>query len=960
MRQSAHSSRWGPPMSVSKPRLIVSLIGAGALIAGPLSVPANAAVVEIQILGINDFHGRLEAEGTTATSIPGAAKLAGVVDRLRALNPTGTVFVAAGDNVGASTFTSQALDDRPTIDALNAMDLDASAVGNHEFDRGYDWLSDPVTHGVDGEGRAEWLTLGANVEGEDPPMAPSTVIATGNGVNVGLVGIVTEQTGSLVSPDGIVGITFDGALAAANAEASRLKAEEQADVVILMSHEGSESTVCATIEAEDTAFGEIVRGLNDDVDALIAGHTHTPHDCTIDGRPVLQTGQYGVGLDQLTMTVDTDTNEVVSVNDAATGVVNVPTDVATANTEVAAIVAAAVAEADPIGQVPLGELPEGQDISRAYSLQPNPPPDPPSLKEDRGLESVLGNFVADVQLEATQLSAEETEAELPQIAFMNPGGLRADLLYESSVRGEGDGVVTYREAATVQPFANSLFTMSLTGEQIGQLLEQQWQPAGATRPFLHLGVSDGFTFTYDPAAAAGARITSMQLDGVDIELATDYRVAMNSFLAAGGDNFTTFRAGTGKADTGQTDLDAMVGYFEAHGTVDPSLQERALTEGQYQDDAISDFAIEVPEDLGPGERGDVTISFTSSEAIEAGAVVGFVLGDGLRPMAWPGACENFDDVFLDCSLDGIPAGETALTISVVGLSTGQDLTTSAVGQLFSADFDGNPFDPEVGGFFAEAEMVVLDGELNGQQSDLDDDGTADVVALDSAGRLLLYPGDGSGGFGARSIVGTGFHGQVVLPGDLNGDQADDVIFQASTGALYTFPNRGDGTLGKGVLVGSGFSGWTLLGPGDFDGDTFPDLIGRSPGGQLFLFLGKGDGGFRNARGIGTGWGSLTALVTPGDFNGDGTVDLVARDASNQLYLYPGSGTGSFHHRILFGTGWSFTGITGVGDFDGDLLPDLVARTASGDLFLFRGNGAGRVFKTGTKIGSGWSQLNLVG
>ena len=437
----------------------------------------------------------MEAEGTAATSIPGAAKLAGVVDRLRALNPTGTVFVAAGDNVGASTFTSQALDDRPTIDALNAMDLDASAVGNHEFDRGYDWLSDPVTHGVDGQGRAEWVTLGANVAGEDPPMAPSTVIATGNGVNVGLVGIVTEQTGSLVSPDGIEGITFDGALAAANTEASRLKSEGLADVVILMSHEGSESTVCDTIAAEDTAFGEIVRGLNDDVDALIAGHTHTPHDCTIDGRPVLQTGQYGVGLDQLTMTVDTDTDEVVSVNDAATGVVNVPTDVAPADAEVAAIVAAAVAEADPIGQVELGRIQE--DITRAFSLQANPPPAPPSLKEDRGLESVLGNLVADVQLEATRLSAEETGAEAPQIAFMNPGGLRADLLFTSSPRVEGDGVVTYREAATVQPFANSLFTMTLTGEQIGQVLEQQWQPAGATRPFLHLGVSEGFTYTYD-------------------------------------------------------------------------------------------------------------------------------------------------------------------------------------------------------------------------------------------------------------------------------------------------------------------------------------------------------------------------------------------------------------------------------------------------------------------------------
>ena len=185
----------------------------------------------------------------------------------------------------------------------------------------------------------------------------------------------------------------------------------------------------------------------------------------------------------------------------------------------------------------------------------------PSFPENRGGESTLGNLVADVQRWA--LNADGTRDV--DIAFMNPGGLRADL---------ASGEVTYKEAADVQPFANTLVTLELTAAQIKQVLEEQWQPAGASRPFLKLGINKEFTYTYDPTAATNQHITEMWLNGTKLDTAspTKYLIGANSFLASGGDNFFTLAQGTNKADSGKIDLEGMVDYFDEFGTVSPDLE----------------------------------------------------------------------------------------------------------------------------------------------------------------------------------------------------------------------------------------------------------------------------------------------------------------------------------------------------------------------------------------------------
>lgn len=541
-------------------------IGGLALAVGPLTAPAFAVTDTIQIVGINDFHGRIEALDDNDTDDPtddtgGAAMLAGALNELRAAEPD-TIFVSAGDNVGASTFVSAVQDDEPTIDALNEMGLQVGAAGNHEFDRGYDWLADPATHGVDGTGLAEWPTLGANVEGESPDMPESTTITTASGVVVGFVGVVTEQTRSLVSPDGIAGITFDDPdpVTAANREAAELKAAG-ADVVVLLTHEGSSSTDCATV-ASQGAFGEIVQGASADINAIFSGHTHRAYSCSpVAGTggftgPVVQTGEYGSNFAQVRLNVVTETDTTTVVGSQI-----VPNAGFTPDPEVAAIVEAAVADAEVVGREPIGEI-EG-DITRAFTTDAEG-----MLDDDRGSESPLGNFVADVQLAATA----SPELGGAQIALMNPGGLRADFCMEPDATEcpeptQGDGIVTYADAATVQPFANGLVTMTLTGAQVRQVLEEQWQPEGSSRPFLALGLSAGFGYTYDPDAAAGAHVVDVTLNGEALVPEAPYRVTVNSFLATGGDNFLTLAAGTERQDNGFNDLNVLVGYFQANSPI---------------------------------------------------------------------------------------------------------------------------------------------------------------------------------------------------------------------------------------------------------------------------------------------------------------------------------------------------------------------------------------------------------
>ena len=617
-----------------------------------VGVKGAADPIDINVATINDFHGRIEADGAAA----GAAVLAGAVEQIRAQNPN-TIFAAAGDLIGASTFTSFIQQDNPTIDALNAAGLDVSAAGNHEFDQGYADLRDRV------EKRADWTYLSSNVfltaTGE-PALTPAWVKDI-KGVKVGFIGAVTEDLPTLVSPDGMKGLEVRSIPESVNKVAKQLRdgdaSNGEADVIILLVHEGATTTDVASITPE-SRLGEIVNGVDKSVNAIVSAHTHLAYNHVIDGRPVVSAGQYGENLGLMDIKVDPTTKKLLSITNEIKPLTVGGKPAFPADPEVQAIVDAAKAKAAELGSVKLGDI--TADFNRARQSD--------GKTENRGGESTLGNFVADVQKWSTGAD----------FAVMNPGGLRANLTYASSGAGDADGSVSYKEAATVQPFANTLMTVKLTGAQVKQVLEQQWQPTGSARPFLKLGVSKELTYTYDPAAAAGSHITGIFVNGAPIDAAATYTVGANAFLAAGGDAFTAFQQGTDKKDTGKVDLQSMVDWFAANKTASPDLAQRAVgtvlsapadAAGYKAGESVTLNLSSLAFTAGEKAPGDVTVSLGGKDLVTA-------------PVNPAMTVDAFDEAGTATLTFTIPEGVTgaqALHVSVAGTGTSVQLPITVAG-----------------------------------------------------------------------------------------------------------------------------------------------------------------------------------------------------------------------------------------------------------------------------------------
>ncbi len=573
-------------------RHLVSAATAASLIAAPLAVVATATVaapahaadpIAINLIGINDFHGRIN----TNTS-----KWATTLESLKSPTAAANLVVGAGDLIGASEFASASAADQPTIDVLNTLGLNASAVGNHEFDQGWADLRDRV---IKGKTNATWDYLGANVyaKGTQNPVLPEYASYDVGTLKVAVVGAVTEEVPTLVSPNGIADLDFGDPVAAVNRVAGQLSdgndANGEADVIVATFHAGAEQGAGSSYAAEVAKAGEFQRMANLDshVDAIFNGHTHQVYawDAPVPGvpgktRPILQTGQYAANVGQVTLNVDPDTGEVVTytaANHKAADAADLTNETVK---KVDDIVTAALAKAKEIGNQPVGRL--TADITRAYK---GTAPDGKPI-EDRGAESTLGDLVANALRDGLPATAGK-----PDIGIVNPGGLRADLSYAGNPAtnpADTDGVITYAEANNVLPFVNNVWTVDMTGAQIKAVLEEQWQPAGADRPYLHLGLSDNVEVTQDPSQAQGKRITSVRINDEWLIETKTYKVSTFSFLATGGDNFASFKLGTAH-DTGLVDREVWVGYLQGHPvgpdfarqqTVVTNIADRLQTAGE--------------------------------------------------------------------------------------------------------------------------------------------------------------------------------------------------------------------------------------------------------------------------------------------------------------------------------------------------------------------------------------------
>ncbi|MGY3544866.1 5'-nucleotidase [Bradyrhizobium sp. USDA 4472] len=548
-------------------RHLLRLSGFAFALAALPAAAQTAAPVELRILAINDFHGNLrpppggirindpeDKSKKVMVAAGGAEYMATLVKQLREGHKN-TIFVAAGDLIGASPFLSAMFHDEPTVESLSMMGLAITSVGNHEFDEGKAELlrmQNGGCHPEDGcrgphpftGAKFHYLAASTVETATGKSVLPPYEIREFEGIPVAFIGLTLKETAGIVSPKGIAGLEFRDEAETVNALVPQLKARGVEAIVVLI-HQGGEPSgdynECPDITGP---IVDIVKKFDRAVDLVVSGHTHRAYVCNIDGRLVTSGDKYGTLVTAIDLKLDPVTRDIVGAR--AENII-VATASLARDPEQTALIDAYDKLSAPIANRPAGSV--TQTLSR--------------VPDDAG-ESALGDVIADAQLAATR-DAKDGSAV---IAFTNPGGIRTDLVPKEN------GAVSYGDLFASQPFRNRLVTMTLSGGQLKDLLEQQW--LDPKRPRI-LQVSNGFSYTWDASKPFGERVMAdkMILNGKPIEPAAGYRVTLNDYLAAGGDGFSAAKQGV-SPQYGGYDADALFAFFKAHGPIGPLPPTRIL------------------------------------------------------------------------------------------------------------------------------------------------------------------------------------------------------------------------------------------------------------------------------------------------------------------------------------------------------------------------------------------------
>ena len=532
----------------------------------------------VQLLAINDFHGNLQppsgSSGRIAVGPGGATVNAGGVEylatwikSLRTTNPN-TITIGAGDLIGASPLISGLFHDEPTIESMNALGLDVTGVGNHEFDEGIaellrmqfgNQLGGNGCHPVDGcqdgtpFGGSLFQYLAANVFYEhtnNTILPPYEIHKIGN-AKIAFIGLTLEGTPLIVTPAGVAGLEFRPEVPTINNLVAKLRAEQGVRSFVVLVHQGGFQNAPFPLGYQDSDRCDnfrgdivpIVNGLSNDVDVVVSAHTHQPYICRINGKLVTSASSFGRLITDIDLRIDHQTKDIVS---ATAHNVIVMRDVAK-DPDQTAIINKYDALSGPIANRVVGS--QTADILRVATPAG---------------ETALGDVIADAQLASTS----PTDFGGAVVAFMNPGGIRADLICSAPCSATTPAPVTYNQLFTVQPFNNVMTVKTMTGDMIYRLLEQQFTGANGI-----LQVSNGFAYTWSPTQVPHVINGSVKINGVAVDKTASYRVAMNNFLAGGGDGFTVFNEGTNPLG-GEIDLDAAVNYFMHNSPVSPGPQNR--------------------------------------------------------------------------------------------------------------------------------------------------------------------------------------------------------------------------------------------------------------------------------------------------------------------------------------------------------------------------------------------------
>nr|WP_227610544.1 bifunctional metallophosphatase/5'-nucleotidase [Acinetobacter vivianii] len=547
----------------------------------------------INILAFNDFHGNLEppkrfieaddpndSSKTVRIPVGGVSYFADAIKKLRAQYPNNAV-VSAGDLISASPLTSSLFLDEPTIETMNDIQIDFNAVGNHEFDRGTDELrrlqnggcqqytsAKPCQINPNFEG-AKFNFLAANVSMKADPnktLFPAYKVKTYGGIPVAFIGMTLKATPSIVSAAGIKDVNFNDEADTVNALIPELK-KQGIEAIVVVVHEGvapSTKFNKKTCEGLSGPLLGILDRLDPAVDVVVSGHTHQSYICDYSTKnpqkPFLLTsaGQYGTIITNIQLELDGKTGDVIK-KDAAqvpvqseaytsgTTTVNL-TDLYQKFNKTPSIEAILDKYRQAVTTISARVVGTADGVINRNATESG--------------ESALGNLIADAQ-QAMALTASNQGSDF---TLMNPGGVRADLQVNTNNQ------ITFGDVFTVQPFGNSIVTLSLTGKQIRDVLEQQWSGANAATVRI-LQPSKEFSYSYKKDNSASPRASNILVAGQALDDSKVYRVTVNSFLADGGDNFTVLKEGKNPVGGGQ-DIDALEKYVSLHSPLTAPKTDR--------------------------------------------------------------------------------------------------------------------------------------------------------------------------------------------------------------------------------------------------------------------------------------------------------------------------------------------------------------------------------------------------
>ena len=552
--------------------LTLSLI---ALLGGcATNAPTTAAtgVAHVAIFGINDFHGNIQATAPTprmvdlpdpdhpdkkiAVPTGGIAYLASELNALRQANPH-SITVGLGDLIGGSPVTSSLLDDEPTIEALNQIDLAISVVGNHEFDNGREALEQRIKGICPAKGcklagfkGARFTYLAANVldRNSGKPFLTPYVIREIDGVKVGFVGTPLHDVPTMVMAAGIQSLRFADEVETINALVPEIKAKGATTIVALV-HQGADfagpfNDPTYKCDGLTGPIIDLTKRLDPAVKVVMSAHTHNAYTCKIDGRLLTQGYNYGALVSTVRLDIDRASGEVISA-DATNQLVDQRS--LTPDPQLQQFVDKVAATTTVIRNQPVGQT--TQQLTRKAA--------------DSFGDSALGNLVADAQLAYAKRFGKA------DIAFTNSGGLRAELPSTAVTEGK---TLTYGDLYAVQPFRNSLVVMTLSGKQILTLLRNQWPAADAGKPGL-LQISGNLHYRWSAQRPVTDRVIDVTIDGKPLDPTRNYRVAINAFLAGGGDGAATFKEGADTVALPGLDVDALRWYVENRRKVDDYRSE---------------------------------------------------------------------------------------------------------------------------------------------------------------------------------------------------------------------------------------------------------------------------------------------------------------------------------------------------------------------------------------------------